>query len=122
MKNYKFTVFLILMIVSCRQTNKNDSEKMYKSELKEFIKSNKMDKVEFWKIIEYSIAKSNGDNLEQEKVIIEKLSTYNPEQIIEFEMICRQLIIQADNFKIIEHKKLLKVMYLMIVIYIFDVG
>ncbi|MBF4517764.1 DUF4240 domain-containing protein [Flavobacterium sp. ANB] len=108
MKNHKFILFIILLIVSCGQIGKNDSEKKSKSEVKQFIKNNKMDKTEFWKIIEYSIAKSNDDKLEQEKVIIEKLSTYNPEQIIEFEIIFRQLVIQADDFKIMAAQKIIE--------------
>lgn len=108
MKNYKLILFLILTIISCGQTNKNNSEKNHKSELIEFTKSDKMDKKEFWKIIEYSIQKSNNDKLEQEKAIIEKLATYNPEQIIEFEIIFRQLIIEADDFKIMGAQKIIE--------------
>ncbi|WP_337965732.1 DUF4240 domain-containing protein [uncultured Flavobacterium sp.] len=107
MKKYKFILFLILTIVSCGQSKKNNSEKISKSEMKGFVKSNKMDKAEFWKIIEYSIARSNDDKLEQEKIIIGKLSTYTPEQIIEFEIILRQLIIQADDFKIEAAQKII---------------
>ncbi|MHC0441878.1 DUF4240 domain-containing protein [Flavobacterium sp. 3-210] len=107
MKKYKLILFLILTIISCGHSKKNNSKKISSTEVKEFIKSNKMDKAEFWKIIEYSIAKSNNDKLEQEKIIIEKLSTYTPEQIIEFEMIFRQLIIQADDFKIVAAQKII---------------
>ena len=97
-----------MTIVSCGQTKKNDSKNTYKSEVKEFIKNDKMDKSEFWKIIEYSIANSDYDKLEQEKIIVEKLSSYNAEQIIEFEMIFRQLIIEADEFKIMGAQKIIE--------------
>ncbi|WP_395077879.1 DUF4240 domain-containing protein [Flavobacterium sp.] len=108
MKNNIFIVFLILTIGSCGQTKKDNSEKFYKSEVEEFIKNDKMDKIEFWKIIEYSIAKSNNVKSEQEKVIIEKLAIYSPEQIIEFELIFRQLIIDADDFKIMATQKIIE--------------
>lgn len=108
MKKYTLILFLILLFVSCQQTTKRNSANTNKSEVKEFIKSNKMDKAEFWKIIEYSIAKSNDNKLEQEKIIIERLSMYNPEQIIEFEIIFRQLIIQADDFKIMAAQKIIE--------------
>ncbi|WP_433831861.1 DUF4240 domain-containing protein [Flavobacterium anhuiense] len=108
MKNTLLFAFLILTLISCEKMGKNNSQKKGKSELKEFIKNDKMDKTEFWKIIEYSIAKSNNDRSQQEKVIIEKLATYNPEQIIEFEVIFRQLIIEADDFKIMAVQKIIE--------------
>ena len=108
MKNHIFLAILIFTIISCGKTKNINSEKVYKYELKEFIKNDKMDKTEFWKIIEYSIAKSNNEKSEQEKVIIEKLATYNPEQIIEFEIIFRQVIIEADDFKIMGAQKIIE--------------
>jgi len=108
MKNHIFIVLLIVAIVSCGQTKKDNSEKFYQSKVKEFIKNDSMDKTEFWKIIEYSIAKSNDVKSEQEKIIIEKLATYSPEQIIEFEMIFRQLIIDADDYKIMGAQKIIE--------------
>lgn len=98
----------MLLVISCQQTNKNNSEKKSNNTVMEFIKGDKMNKAEFWKIIKYSIAKSNGDKVEQEKNIIEILSSYNPEQIIEFEIIFRQLIIQADDFKIMAAQKIIE--------------
>ncbi|ABQ06665.1 DUF4240 domain-containing protein [Flavobacterium johnsoniae] len=108
MKKVKFiVVFLMFTIISCQHTNKNDIEKSNKTVL-EFIKSDKMDKDEFWKIIDYSIANSKNDKLEKEKIIVEKLSAYSPEQIIEFEIILRQLIIQADDFKTMAAQKIIE--------------
>ena len=108
MKNHLFLAFLILTFVSCAKTKKDNFEKVNNSELKEFVKNDKMDKTEFWKIIDYSIAKSNNEKSEQEKVIIEKLATYSPEEIIEFEVIFRQLIIDADDFKIMGAQKIIE--------------
>ncbi|OXG05874.1 uncharacterized protein DUF4240 [Flavobacterium araucananum] len=108
MKKVKFIVaFLMFTIISCQHTNKNDIEKSNKIVL-EFVKSDKMDKDEFWKIIDYSIANSKNDKLEKEKIIVEKLSAYSPEQIIEFEIILRQLIIQADDFKTMAAQKIIE--------------
>lgn len=98
----------MLTIISCQLKNKNESEGKSKKIASEFIKGNKMDETEFWKIIDYSIANSKNDKLEQEKTIVEKLSAYNPEQIIEFEIILRQLIIQADDFKIMGAQKIIE--------------
>ncbi|KAF2338827.1 DUF4240 domain-containing protein [Flavobacterium ginsenosidimutans] len=108
MKKFKFILFLVLTIISCQLKNKNESEEKSKKIVSEFIKGNKMDETEFWKIIDYSIANSKNDNLEQEKRIVEKLSAYSPEHIIEFEIILRQLIIQADDFKIMAAQKIIE--------------
>lgn len=108
MKKFKIILFLMLTIISCQLKNKNESEGKSKKIASEFIKGNKMDETEFWKIIDYSIANSKNDKLEQEKTIVEKLSAYNPEQIIEFEIILRQLIIQADDFKTMAAQKIIE--------------
>lgn len=107
MNKHLFLTVLISTFISCAKTKNNNVENVGKSELKEFIKNDKMDKTEFWKIVEYSIAKSNNDKSEQEKVIIEKLITYSPKQIIEFELIFRQLIIEADDYKIMGAQKII---------------
>lgn len=106
MEKFKFSVFLMLTVISCHQANKNNIENSNNTVVG-FVKSNKMDKDEFWKIIDYSIANSKNDKLEQEKIIVEKLSAYSPEQIIEFEIILRHLIIQADDFKIMGAQKII---------------
>lgn len=108
MKNKNvFITLLLLTILSCGKT-KNNTKEENKIELKEFIKSERMDKTEFWKLIDYSIAKSNNDKSLQEEAIIEKLVTYNAEQIIEFEKIFRELIIEADDFKIMAAQKVIE--------------
>ncbi|SHJ19464.1 DUF4240 domain-containing protein [Flavobacterium terrae] len=108
MRHKKIFISLVLLtIISCGKT-KNDVKKINKIELKEFIKSDRMDKTEFWKLIEYSIAKSNNNKLLQEEAIVEKLVTYNAEQIIEFEKIFRELVIEADDFKIMAAQKVIE--------------
>jgi hypothetical protein len=102
-----FITLLLLTIISCDKT-KNDTKKVNKIELKKFIKGDRMDKSEFWKLIAYSIAKSNNDKLLQEEAIVEKLVTYDVEQIIEFEKIFRELIIKADDFKIMAAQKVIE--------------
>lgn len=106
MKKIKFIVVLVLTVISCQMTNKNNTEKS--NIIMEFVKSDKMDKAEFWKIIKYSYTNSKNDKLEQEKIIVEKLSTYSSEQIIEFEIILRQLIIEADDYKIMAAQKIIE--------------
>jgi hypothetical protein len=102
MKNYIAIFILVLTIASCGQIQ-NDKPKMT-----EFIKNDRMDKNEFWKIIEYSLAKSNQDKSQQEKIIVEKLTTYKAEQIIEFEILFRQIVIGADDFKVMGAEKIIE--------------
>jgi hypothetical protein len=73
----------------------------------EFKKGNKMDKQEFWKIINFSFDKAQKDNELQEKIILEKLSNYTADEIIEFEIIFRQLVIEADDFKVVAANKII---------------
>ena len=67
-----------------------------------------MDNKEFWKIINYSLTKSQQNSSLQDKMIIEKLATYSPEQIIDFEIILRQTINQADDFKVMAVEKIIE--------------
>ncbi len=67
-----------------------------------------MDKQEFWKIINYSFDKSNQDKSSQEKIIVEKLVSYTADQIVEFELIFRQLVIDADDFKVMGAQKIIE--------------
>lgn len=67
----------------------------------------KMNKKEFWKIIDDSRLASNGDyNLFQAKTV-KLLSKCTAEQIIEFEMILRELIIESDDYRIIAVYKII---------------
>jgi len=67
-----------------------------------------MDRQEFWKIIEYSLSNSNGNQETQEKLILEKLLYYSLEDITNFEIIFRQLIIEADDYKIMAAEKIIE--------------
>lgn len=67
-----------------------------------------MDKQEFWKIINYAVSKSANIDSVKNKLLIKKLVTYTADQIIEFEKIFRQLIIEADDFKIMAADKIIE--------------
>lgn len=73
-----------------------------------FAKGKKMDNQEFWKIIDYSFNRSNGSKQAQEKIILEKLLTYSLDEIKEFEIIFRKLIIEADDFKVMAAQKIIQ--------------
>lgn len=105
-----FILIFNFLLSGCAQTTSDDNDKIPKQQtsILKFTKSDKMDKEEFWKIIDFSLANSKGNNEIQEKIILEKLVSYSLEQIIDFEVIFRQLVIEADDFKIIAAEKIIE--------------
>jgi len=68
----------------------------------------KMDKQEFWRLINDSREKSEGDQELQEQLLIDGLKAHTPDQIVEFESILREYLIEADDFKIIAAQKIIE--------------
>ncbi|RPE12806.1 DUF4240 domain-containing protein [Chitinophaga lutea] len=66
-----------------------------------------MNEQEFWKIIDRSAVESKLDTSLQSNIITEMLDSYTIEQMIEFEIIFRQLVIAADDFKILGAQKII---------------
>jgi len=65
-----------------------------------FSKGDSMDRQEFWQLMEWSLAKSHNNQQVQENLVIEKLLTYTPSQIIDFEVILRQLLNEANEYTV----------------------
>jgi len=63
-----------------------------------------MDIKEFWKLIETS----NENSEIRASTIVAHLKEYSPEQIVAFEIILRQYIIEADDFKIMAAAKIIQ--------------
>jgi hypothetical protein len=110
MRHFIILFLLVLTLSACGQTT--DKSKSLTSEtqttITEFKKGNKMDKQEFWKIINFSLDKAQYDKTLQEKIILEKLSNYTTDEIVEFEIIFRQLVIEADDFKVMAAEKIIQ--------------
>jgi hypothetical protein len=66
-----------------------------------------MDKKEFWQLIDSAKTASNGDQALHEKALISSLATYGPEQIIDFECLLREFLIEADDFGIMAAQKII---------------
>ncbi|MES2109896.1 MAG: DUF4240 domain-containing protein [Bacteroidota bacterium] len=66
-----------------------------------------MDEKEFWKIIDYAFYTSGGSTKAEGDIIIQKLSQYTPEQIVDFEIILCKKIIAADDYKIVAIDKII---------------
>ncbi len=110
MQKIPLLILFILTLSACRSTPAQNSDKTSgtKALITEFQKGDTMDKQEFWEIIDYSFSKSQQNSSLQEKLIIEKLATYSAEQIIDFEIILRQTINQADDFKVVALEKIIE--------------
>ncbi|MFT3701709.1 MAG: DUF4240 domain-containing protein [Agriterribacter sp.] len=114
MKKCCYNFYAILLIASaalnCTQPQRVPAEKAVHKEAYsiDYIKSDTMDQKEFWKIIDYSFFESNGNQQQQENLLIQKLVAYTPEQIIEFEKIFRRYVIEADDFKIVGAEKIIE--------------
>ncbi|WP_162276840.1 DUF4240 domain-containing protein [Mucilaginibacter pedocola] len=66
-----------------------------------------MDEQEFWKIIDHSYSVAGDNKQKQDDIITQKLSAYTPEQIIEFEVIFRKKVIEADDYKVMAAAKII---------------
>jgi hypothetical protein len=88
---------LVLMVTACGNSQGGQSNIVFA----EFKKGDKMDDKEFWKIIDYSFNASGGDLERQSEIISAKLSDYNPEEIINYEIIFTKKLIEANDYKII---------------------
>ncbi len=73
-----------------------------------FSKGANMDRQEFWQIMEWSLAKSHNNQQVQENLVIEKLVTYTPSQIIDFEIILRQLLKEANDYTVAAAEKIMQ--------------
>jgi len=67
-----------------------------------------MDRQEFWQLMEWSLAKSHNNQQVQENLVIEKLVTYSPSQIIDFEIILRQLLNEANEYTVAAAEKIMQ--------------
>lgn len=96
-------IFLLLVSSGCSQP----AVKQKSSVVPIFKMNNKMDESEFWQIIDYSAAMAAGDLKKQEQLIVQKLSAYQPSQIVEFEMILCRKLIEANDYKIMAADKII---------------
>lgn len=67
----------------------------------------KMDQKEFWKVIDSSVVVAKGDQQLQAKTIVQLLSAYSPQEIIDFELVLRKTIIAADHFNVLAAEQIM---------------
>ena len=73
----------------------------------QFTNLQEVDKKEFWQLIEFTKEVSKGDQTRQEQALINSLAQHDPQQIVEFECILREYLIEADDFNIMAAQKIL---------------
>ncbi|MDF7812841.1 DUF4240 domain-containing protein [Hymenobacter sp. YC55] len=66
-----------------------------------------MDNNEFWWLIDKAKEKSKGNRTLQEQLLISSLTECLLDEIVEFECILREYLIEADDFKIIAAQKII---------------
>jgi len=66
-----------------------------------------INKFSFWDLIEESYKQSHGDKHQQIIILTDLLGQFSPEIIIEFEKIFRELIIEADTYKVMAALKII---------------
>jgi Protein of unknown function (DUF4240) len=91
MQKLLLSLVTIIFLTSCGQTNSNKPNSNTADTTSILTKSQKMDTVHFWKILDYGFEKGNFDNKIKEQAILEQLIKLTPEQIQEFEIIFQQL-------------------------------
>ncbi|MCB2376465.1 DUF4240 domain-containing protein [Hymenobacter sp. BT635] len=66
-----------------------------------------MDKKEFWHLLDAAKAEAAGNQERQQQHLVARLTEREPEQIIEFECLLRQYIIEADDFTVMAAQKII---------------
>jgi len=66
-----------------------------------------MNKTEFWRLIDSTHKDSAGDQDLQEAMLVSRLESYTPKEIVEFECVLRAYLIEADDAKIMAAQKVI---------------
>ncbi|MBJ6145899.1 DUF4240 domain-containing protein [Hymenobacter sp. BT559] len=68
----------------------------------------KMNKEEFWRVIDFAHQQAKGNEQVFESLLIKNLGQYSPEGIVEFECLLEQQLLDADDFKIMAAQKIIE--------------
>ena len=112
MKRTIITILAVLLtgvLLSCEQASSSTKVTIQKKTgQQKFMVSGKMNRQEFWRVIDFAHQHAEGDSRVQEALLVKTLSQYSPDDIIEFECIFRQNIIAADDFRIMAAAKIIE--------------
>jgi hypothetical protein len=71
------------------------------------MRNSTMDKTAFWQLIEAAKKEDQGNQQRQETLLISSLAKLEPEQIVSFECLMRECLIEADHFNIMAAQKII---------------
>ncbi len=91
MQRLLLSIVTTIYLASCGQTNSKKPNTNTAATTIVLTKSEKMDTVNFWKIMDYGFERGKFDNKIKEQAILEQLIKLTPEQIQAFEIIFQQM-------------------------------
>lgn len=110
--NYKTLVILAISaswnITACNQATPESTQPIVLKNLPQLKTTNTMDKTEFWRIIDFAHRQAQGDDRIQEALLIKTLEQHSPDEIVEFECLLCQNILDADDFKVMAAQKIIE--------------
>ena len=74
----------------------------------QFKANTKINKQEFWRIIDFSKQYAVGNNEVQEALLVKILAQYSPGEIVQFECLLRQRLEEADDFNVMAAEKIME--------------
>jgi len=98
MKRLFIILYTVINLTACGQINSNNPNTNKADEPSILAKSQKMDTLHFWKIMDFGFEKGKYDYKIKEKLILEQLIKLTPEQIQEFEIIFQQMNKKASTW------------------------
>lgn len=110
--NYKVLAIVAVLstgwVFGCEQAAPVANKPMELTDLPQFKAKRTMDKSEFWRIIDFAYQHAQGDSQLQETLLIKGLEQHSAADIVEFECLLRQIIIDADDFKVMAAEKIIE--------------
>lgn len=103
-----FAVILACLLSSCEPAKSVEQTPSTSDSQLKYQAAEKMDKQEFWRVIDFAHQRAKGDEQLFENLLIKSLGQYSPEGIIEFECLLEQQLLAADDFKVMAAQKIIE--------------
>lgn len=103
-----FAVILACLLSSCEPEKSVNQLPLTGNSQPEYQVTGKMDKQQFWRVIDFAHQQAKGDERLFENLLIKSLGQYSPEEIIEFECLLEQQLLAADDFKVMAAQKIIE--------------
>ncbi|MGI4741908.1 MAG: DUF4240 domain-containing protein [Janthinobacterium lividum] len=107
-KSMGFAVILACLLSSCEPAKSVNQVPSTGNSQLEYQAAEKMDKQEFWRVIDFAHQQAKGDEQLFENLLVKNLGQYSQEEIIEFECLLEQQLLAADDFKVMAAQKIIE--------------